>query len=577
LTVDEVSPPITQSQHHDGAHGSDDPILKLTLLQHELDEAQRENVRLRQSLLEPPYSQLRSVIRRYPHVSKTAIKALNVVAGTGRINFHRRALARAQFPRDLREMQGSGLFDASWYLANYRDVARSGMDPLRHYALIGAAQGFDPGPRFSTDFYLEHNPDVSRGSNALLHYLRHGRPRGSKIAPSMVERQWLTLTLNERFPDLRPLHVGASASAPRRISMVTDSINSGSLYGGVGTSLIFATLLARRMERPLRIITRWEPPTPANCRTVLEANGIPWQGDVDFVFSSRETSNGRLVDVAAGDLFVTTSWWTTWATRASVDPTNIIYLVQEDERRFYPEGDESIRCAEILDDPRITCVVNSKPLFDFLFGGPDTHARQPSWFEPAFPAFLTPREETASDKRNFIFYARPKNVRNLYYRGLEAISGAIESGHLDPAAWDFIFIGRDLDPVVLPGGVRPTLIENLGWHDYQQLLRRMDLGLSLMASPHSSYPPLDLAAAGAVVVTNTFGPKQSLDQYSANIICCDPSLPTLVAGIGRGVALAKDVERRAANHRHSRFLTDWSAVFAPICDQLAGALSATEG
>ena len=64
-----------------GARGSDDPILKITLLEHELDEAQRENLRLRQTLLEPPYSQLRSVIRQYPHVSKTAIKALNVVTG----------------------------------------------------------------------------------------------------------------------------------------------------------------------------------------------------------------------------------------------------------------------------------------------------------------------------------------------------------------------------------------------------------------------------------------------------------------------------------------------------------------
>jgi hypothetical protein len=562
---------------NDSAQGPDDPSLKITLLQHELDAAQLENVRLRQSLLEPPYSQLRSVIRQYPRASNTAIKALNVVTGTGRINFHRRAFGRLQFPRDLRDMEHSGLFDADWYRTNYADVAQSGMDPLRHYALIGAAKGWDPGPRFSTDFYLEHNPDVSPGTNALLHYLRHGRARGSKIAPSTIERQWLTLTLEERFPNLRPLHVYASASAPKRISMVTDSINSGSLFGGVGTALIFATLLARRLERPLRIITRAEPPTPANCRTVLEANGIPWQGDVDFVFSSRDTSNGRLVDVADGDLFVTTSWWTTWATRESVDPANIVYLVQEDERRFYPEGDDSIRCAEVLDDPRITCVVNSRPLFDYLFHADDSHVRAPSWFEPAFPAFLTPREESVPGKRNFIFYARPRNLRNLYYRGLEAISGAIECGHLDPARWDFFFIGRDLQPVALPGGVRPALIENLGWHEYQQLLRRMDLGLSLMASPHSSYPPLDLAAAGAVVVTNTFGAeKRSLDQYSANIICSDPGVSTLVAGIGEGVALSEDLERRAANHGSSRFLTDWSAVFAPICDRLAGAF-ATEG
>jgi len=567
-----------QTYPDDGAPASDDPILKITLLEHELDAARQENVRLRQSLLEPPYSQLRSVIRQYPQVSRTAIKALNVVTGTGRINVHRRALARLQIPRDLREIESSDLFDAAWYQANYPEVARSGMDPLRHYVLIGAALGWDPGPRFSTGFYLERNADLSPGTNALLHYLRHGRARGSKIAPSTVERQWLALTLDERFPNLRPLQVYSSVSAPKRITMVTDSINSGSLFGGVGTALIFATLLARRMDRPLRIITRSEPPTPANCRTVLEANGIPWKGDVEFVFSSRDTSSGRLVDVAAGDLVVTTSWWTTWATRASVDPSTIIYLVQEDERRFYPEGDDSIRYAEVLEDPRITCIVNSKPLFDSLFEGPDNHARTPSWFEPAFPAFLTPRGEPAQGKRNFLFYARPKNLRNLYYRGLEAIAGAVDCGHLDPATWDFFFIGRDLEPVALPGGVRPTLIENLGWHDYQQLLRRMDLGLSLMASPHSSYPPLDLAAAGAAVVTNTFGPhKQSLAQYSANIICCDPALPSMIAGIGQGVALAEDVDRRRAQHRASTFLTDWSAVFAPICDQLAVAIAATEG
>jgi hypothetical protein len=90
------------SKPEDGAPGTDDPSLNVTLLQHELDQARLENVRLRQSLLEPPYSQLRSVIRKYPQVSRTAIKALNVATGTGRINFHRRALGRLQFPRDLR-------------------------------------------------------------------------------------------------------------------------------------------------------------------------------------------------------------------------------------------------------------------------------------------------------------------------------------------------------------------------------------------------------------------------------------------------------------------------------------------
>ncbi len=293
----------------------------------------------------------------------------------------------------MRDVRESGLFDAGWYGANYPQVGQSGMDPLRHYVLAGAAQGLDPGPLFSTSFYMERNPDVAGGENALLHYVRHGQARGSKIAPSTVERQWLQHTLDERFPNLRPLRVYSTSSAPPRVSVVTDSISSGSLFGGVGTALIFATLLARHMHRPLRIITRSEPPPPGNYRTVLEANGIPWQGDIDFLFSSRDTDSGRLVDVSPGDLFITTSWWTTWATRASVDPAKIIYLVQEDERRFYPEGDESLRCDEMLTDPALTYVVNSKPLFDYLFDDVSAvPADRVSWFQPAFPAFLIPRD-----------------------------------------------------------------------------------------------------------------------------------------------------------------------------------------
>jgi hypothetical protein len=565
-----------QSHHGDAAPGADDPGLKITLLQHELDEAQLQNIRLRQSLLEPPYSQLRTVIRQYPKLSKPVVKALNVVTGTGRINFHRRALSRLRLPRDLREMEASGVFDPSWYVDNYPDVARSGLDPLRHYALIGAAQGWDPGPRFSTDFYLENNPDVSRGTNALLHFLRHGRARGSAIAPSTVQRQWLAVTLDRRFAHLRPLPVYASPSAPARISMVTDRIESDGI-GESAAGLILATLLARRMNRPLRIITRRAPPAPATYRATLEANGIPWQGDVDFVFSSQDAPDARLVDVAAGDLFIATSWWTAWATRASVDPRTIVHLVQEDERRFYPEGDDSIRCAEILDDSRIRCVVSSKSLFDHLFSVANAHTPAATWFEPAFPG-LHAAEHSVPGKRNFMFDARPDNPRSLYYRGLEAISGAVESGHLDPATWDFFFVGTDLHPVALSGTVRPTLIRNPGVREYQQLLRRMDLGVSLMASAHPSYAALELGAAGAVVVTNTYGRHgRSLDHYSKNILCRDPDVPSLVAGIGAGVALAADVDRRTANHQSSAFPTDWNVVFAPICDQIAGAVSGAGG
>ncbi len=43
----------------------------------------------------------------------------------------------------------AGIFDQDWYLAENRDVALSGVDPLQHYLTYGALEGRAPGPSFS--------------------------------------------------------------------------------------------------------------------------------------------------------------------------------------------------------------------------------------------------------------------------------------------------------------------------------------------------------------------------------------------------------------------------------------------
>jgi len=73
------------------------------------------------------------------------------------------------------------LFSSSWYLANNPDVVQSGLDPLTHFILHGAAKGRSPGPLFDTKWYLEANPDVAAaGVNPLLHFLRHGAREGRR-------------------------------------------------------------------------------------------------------------------------------------------------------------------------------------------------------------------------------------------------------------------------------------------------------------------------------------------------------------------------------------------------------------
>ncbi len=378
----------------------------------------------------------------------------------------------------------------------------------------------------------------------------------------------LDALMRERFTALQPLRAYSAPHHGPRVTVVTDSINAGSLYGGVGTAIIFATLLAERLGADLRLVTRDEPPVAANLGTVLRTHGISFPLNVELVHSS-VGPGGRDIPLSPYDLFLTTSWWTTRATLGAVPPDRIVYLLQEDERMFYPVGDDQLLCTETLSDPSLFYVVNSS----LLLGHLQSSGLAPGGmaFEPAFPSTaydIEPRSER-SEQRIFFFYSRPKNARNLFWRGAEAIGAAIERGVFDKAEWEFHFVGKDTSELVLPRGIRPRILHNLPWPAYAALVRRVDVGLSLMYTPHPSYPPLDLAASGAVVVTNRFGPKTSLERYSRNILCVEPTVPGLVDALRKAVTLAADAKTRALRASSFGMPRDWALTLAPVLNRIA--------
>jgi hypothetical protein len=82
---------------------------------------------------------------------------------------------REKIRRQVEVIEQSGLFDEKWYLAEYPDVASTGINPKEHYLRFGAAEGRNPSPVFDTKYYLQSNPDVAAaGVNPLLHYIEFG-------------------------------------------------------------------------------------------------------------------------------------------------------------------------------------------------------------------------------------------------------------------------------------------------------------------------------------------------------------------------------------------------------------------
>jgi len=101
----------------------------------------------------------------------------------------RRSLAPLREWRMMPVVASSGLFDAEWYLKSNPDVARSGIDPVRHYVVFGARELRDPSPIFSTRNYLLRNPDVAAaGINPLGHFALYGRMELRAAGPAIDER-----------------------------------------------------------------------------------------------------------------------------------------------------------------------------------------------------------------------------------------------------------------------------------------------------------------------------------------------------------------------------------------------------
>ncbi|CAB3829788.1 rhamnosyltransferase WsaF family glycosyltransferase [Achromobacter denitrificans] len=491
--------------------------------------------------------------------------------------FHR-LRARKRLKRDIKLIIQSPLFDPQAYAEKYLAGADAHV-AAAHYAQHWR-EGLQPGPNFDSAQYLLDHPDVAAANlNPLVHFEVAGRRERRKVSRlgevvSKAATVAFEQVLQARLAHLGPLRIKDDPSPGLRINVVTDSIGPASLFGGVATALVLAAALAQQKGAQLRLITRNGEGSPEVVNRLLKLNQIEFSGELTMVESA--PTSGYYVPVRqTDDVFITTSWWTTCGVRKSISPEQIIYLLQEDERMFYGYGDERLRCEEVISDDGIIFVLNTGLLQRHLTQGPNPIpglAGRSTYFEPAFPSMRPANEPKTTGKRRFFFYARPNNLRNLYLRGLEVITQALLRGILDPQEWEFHFAGKDLPNGTLPGDPDIYFHQQMEWAEYSALLQTIDIGLTLMDTPHPSYPPLDLACSGAISVTNSSGLKTDLSGYSKNIICTAPTVDALLEGIVQ--ALNIDRDQRNENLRTARIQQDWNSSLAESIEFLSNRIRA---
>jgi hypothetical protein len=78
--------------------------------------------------------------------------------------------------------KAADVFDEEYYLENYPDIDLQGMDPFEHFMKVGWREMRNPGPCFNTREYLIQNPDVNAKSiNPFLHYRQYGKAESRSL------------------------------------------------------------------------------------------------------------------------------------------------------------------------------------------------------------------------------------------------------------------------------------------------------------------------------------------------------------------------------------------------------------
>ncbi|MBV6895974.1 hypothetical protein KWH70_08760 [Xanthomonas campestris pv. ionidii] len=343
----------------------------------------------------------------------------------------------------------------------------------------------------------------------------------------------------------------------KRLNLVLPSINRRHYFGGIHTAVLIYRELCRFFPASRIILVDSAPDEEALLRfadhTLVSAGATSEAQRQIVSFSDRYD---KTLPVAGDDIWVATAWWTAYAAQrlsawqganGGVDRP-MVYLIQDFEPGFYAWSSQYALSLSTYRCDRDIAVFNTGLLADFFVRHGMRYATT-SVFEPVLhdglrEALAQAREDSTPRERRIVVYARPGTPRNAFELICEGLR-----------LWGWKDLRSSQWQVVAPGEIEsdldlgPFKLKALGKLDiaaYASLLTTSSIGLSLMVSPHPSYPPLEMAAFGMSVLTNRYDNKR-LDEAVANVHSLQSMTPeSICAGLSALVDACEERDMRSA-------------------------------
>ena len=248
------------------------------------------------------------------------------------------------------------------------------------------------------------------------------------------------------------------------------------------------------------------------------------------------------IPVGPRDVFIATFWPTAlfaidaraWqATTYGTAPKAFAYVIQDFEPGFYPRSSQHLLARATYESPKSTIAIFNTTVLQRAFHDHGLRFSREYTFEPRLApalrgALATPPVPRA---RRIVVYGRPSKPRNgfgLIIDGLRAWRATYEHA----ADWTVVSAGESHGDIDLGQDAVLRSVGKLSFAEYAELLRSSAIGISLMISPHPSYPPLEMSHLGLLVLTNRYDEKD-LSRAHPNIASIEAMT---VSGFAEGLA-----------------------------------------
>jgi len=343
--------------------------------------------------------------------------------------------------------------------------------------------------------------------------------------------------------EINPYYFRATKRTKKRINIFLPSINPEHVFGGISTAIRFYEEMATRLGYDKRIILVDAKPAPEAISiyepeyTFVEAKDDCEEAAQILSYSDRKPYG---IPVSERDYFIFTGWWTAhcagaaftvWEKENGINVNPFIYFIQDYEPGFYPWSSHYLLAEATYKVKRKQIAIFNTKLLQEYFNNNGYHFFKEYAFEPVLNSSLKEvlysLPESITKKKQILIYGRPSTKRNAFLLIVEALKQWVylQSGIEE---WRIISAGEEHEPIELGKGVMLESLGKLSLAEYGKVLQESYAGISLMASPHPSYPPLEMSVFGVKVITNTFANKD-LKNFNDHIVSLEVSNPENIA------------------------------------------------